>query len=283
MLPRRVGATDDMNEPVDDQCGQIIHRAARDLLVSMAYKGVGFESLTVEESNEMEAALYASAMTMFIANPQETQSIQYLEWIITITELRYPLDTETVLRELLRFLLEFKTDDDPVSAEIETHFRNKVIKLRASSVDVKKRKNEKYWVGMIFKDAGTQSLGLIVGRDKMFKADEGLATRAGIDGLSGGRGQPCYTVLGVGGISRYVPEENIVPLRSLPISSEHEHNSAWDVVLTLMQHGMPVIERTFTRVEVDEELGRVWFVPAASTAEEYPEDTTLGEEYMWEA
>ncbi|QRV90548.1 F-box only protein 21 [Ceratobasidium sp. AG-Ba] len=224
----------------------------------------------------LDGALYTSAITLFIAGPQTPGAAQYLEWITAVTKRHYPLDTESVLRMLLQFLSDLRIGDNQIP-EIGTHLRNEITKLRVSSVNVKKRKDKKYWVGMIFKHARSQSLGLIVGWDE---PDMLFVTGTEIDGLYRQHKQAGYKTLGVNGIMIYVPEDNVVPLPSLTGSSEDEQKPAWDRVRALMRHGMSIIERTFTRVEVDEELGRVWFVPAVSTAEEYPEDTALGEEYM---
>jgi hypothetical protein len=77
-----------------------------------------------------------------------------------------------------------------------------------------------------------------------------------------------------------VAEDNVIPLPSLATESEPEHRLSWEVVRALMLVGTCTVEKTFSRVEVDEERGRAWFVPAVNTVEEYPEDTDLGRAYM---
>ncbi|QRV75808.1 transglutaminase-like protein [Ceratobasidium sp. AG-Ba] len=290
----------------------IIRRAASDLLAYVT-------SIDVEppevQANNVEGALYASAMTLFIAGPQTPEAINYIDWIISVTKRHHLLDTETVLRMLQQFLSDVRIENNQIP-EIGTRLRYEIAKMRVSRVDVKKRNNKKYWVGMIFRHARSQTLGLIIGWDEAdARLVAGIETDAeynhAINAPSALRSESvlliymniryeaydCFQALAADGIMRCelfvysefeisvplqidVAEENVVPLPPSTGLSEHEQNTTWDIVRALMQHRAPIIERTFMRVEVDEELGRARFVPAASTAEEYPEDTALGDEYL---
>ncbi|QRW04735.1 hemimethylated DNA-binding domain protein [Ceratobasidium sp. AG-Ba] len=121
---------------------------------------------------------------------------------------------------------------------------------------------------------------VILGWDEICYAEEDQIIGAGVDSLPRGRGQPFCGVIGADRTLKYGAEDDMVQLPSLGSSSESEQKLNWDVVRTLLSTRFSPIERGFGRVEVDEERGRVWFVPAASMAEAYPEDTALGMEYM---
>ncbi|QRV90554.1 hemimethylated DNA-binding domain protein [Ceratobasidium sp. AG-Ba] len=232
------------------------------------------------QRKNLGGALYASAMTLLIANPDAPHAAWHLESVLNIIRQHHLLDEEPILGTLLRFLPYTRVDGKPIP-EIHTLLRNEITRLRTSSTaDVKKRRKEKYWVGMIFKHTWLDVLGLIIGWDEACKADEEVIIAAEIDELPRGRGQPFYKVLDTDGNLTYLAEDQMVQPPSLIAVFEREQTAAWDIVRALMQHRMSIIEPVFTRVEVSEELGRIWFVPSASAAEEYPDDTALGEEYM---
>ncbi|KAG9086376.1 hypothetical protein FRC06_003119 [Ceratobasidium sp. 370] len=223
------------------------------------------------------AALYASAMTFVIARPQAADAARFVSGVVSVVKEQFPLDAEPVLSQLLTIF-----DRDPGRAG-GMHLRNSIVRLRDASVDVKTRTREgvpRWWVGMVFRHAKFRYVGVILGWDEVCAAGEEWILEAGVDRLPRGRNQPFYTVSAEDGSSRYVAEENVVPLPSLATETEAEQRVTWFTVRALMLTGTWTIEQTFSRVEVDEKLGRGWFVPAVNTANEYPEDTALGQAYM---
>ncbi|QRV90550.1 hemimethylated DNA-binding domain protein [Ceratobasidium sp. AG-Ba] len=253
---------------------QMVWRAAKELLFSVTELDI--QSPTDVQTENSSRVLYASAMTLFLVNPLTPKAPEYLRLVIVAIVHYYPFDAEPILTMLLQFLSGIKTEDSQIPKMV-THIRNEITKLQVSNVVVKKRKKAKYWVGMIFRNVWLDELGLIIGWDEVCKTDGRTVIAApGIDMLPRGRRQPFYKVLGPNGTSRYLAEEQMAPLPSLM----RERHTPWDIAGAFMQHRMAVVEPAFARVEVNEELGRVWFVPSASTAEEYPDDTALGEEYM---
>jgi hypothetical protein len=72
----------------------------------------------------------------------------------------------------------------------------------------------------------------------------------------------------------------VIPLPTPATATDEEHRLSWDTVRVLMVAGTWTVEQTFSRVEVNEELGRAWFVPGANTALEYPEDMDMGRAYI---
>ncbi|QRV90547.1 hemimethylated DNA-binding domain protein [Ceratobasidium sp. AG-Ba] len=255
---------------------EMVLRAANNVLHSVTR--IQHQPTTHIQTETRAAALYASAMTFLVGRPQAADAARFVGGVVSVIKEQFPLDTEPVLSRLLEFVSD--SNVGVTNPEIGMHLRNSIARLRDPSVEVKKRKNEKYWIGMIFRHAKFNYVGVILGWDEVCKAEERWMIEAGVDALPRGRGQPFYTVLAKDGSSRYVAEENVVQLPSLATSWEPEQNLNWDVVRALTLIGTSTIEQTFSRVEVDEELGRAWFVPAVSTAEEFPDDTALGVEYM---
>ncbi|KAG9119813.1 hypothetical protein FRC07_004968 [Ceratobasidium sp. 392] len=221
------------------------------------------------------AALYASAMTFLVARPQAADATRFIAGVISVVKEQFPLDADTVLERLSSLIF----NQEPARA-VGIHLRNALGMLRSAPVNVNKRTKERWWVGMMFRHARYNYVGVILGWDAECAASEEWMREAGVDELPRGRKQPFYNVLAADGSFRYVAEENVIPLPSLATETHPEQKVTWGVVRALMLVGTFAIEQTFSRVEVDEELGRAWFVPAVNTAQEYPDDTPLGQAYM---
>ncbi|KAG8680005.1 hypothetical protein FRC08_016601 [Ceratobasidium sp. 394] len=254
---------------------EMVLRAANNILHSVTR--TQHQPTTHIQGEVRGAALYASAMTFVVARPQAADAARFVAAIVSVVKEQFPLDAQVVLPQLLTIL-----DRDPGRAG-GMHLRNSIAHLRDSSVDVKRRVREgvpRWWVGMVFRHAKFRYVGVILGWDAECAAAEEWILEAGVDRLPRGRSQPFYTVSAADGSSRYVAEENVIPLPSLATETEAEQKVTWDTVRMLMLAGTWTIEQTFSRVEVDEKLGRAWFVPAVNLADEYPEDMTLGQTYM---
>ncbi|KAG8717550.1 hypothetical protein FRC09_014101 [Ceratobasidium sp. 395] len=252
---------------------EMILRAANNILHSVTR--IHMQVNGHAHSDMRNTALYASAMTLLIARPQSADAARFIAPIVSVAKEQFPLDGDTVLPQLLSMIVE-----RDAGRTFAVHFRTALGILRMSDVKVKSRTKERWWVGMVFRHARYNYVGVILGWDSECAATEQWIREAEVDTLPRGRMQPFYNVLAADGSSRYVAEENVVSLPSLATGLEPEQKVTWGVVRALMLVGTSAIEQTFTRVEVNEELGRAWFVPAVNTAEEYPGDTELGAGYM---
>ena len=117
------------------------------------------------------------------------------------------------------------------------------------------RKHPEYLVGTYFKHRRYGYEGLIVGWDPKCENDEAWIQQMRVDSLPRGRSQPFYSVIDVGGGSRYVAEENITPLGLSEFNQVVPHRN-------LLRRAGEFMKRWDPRV------GR--FV--SNIVEEYPED-----------
>ncbi|QRV90555.1 hemimethylated DNA-binding domain protein [Ceratobasidium sp. AG-Ba] len=224
-------------------------------------------------------AHYVVTLMALITRPPTADTADILQAIVELSKFQthYLLDIETVLNKSLDF---FSSEGPSPAPELALHLQHTVTQLRDTRVDVKRRKTEKYWVGMMFKHAKSDYLGVIFGWDAAYN-DQARWVPRDSDTPPRGRNQPFYSTLASDGSGRYVAEEDVIQLpHSRNTLSEAQQRITWDNIRELMMAWTSYIGRMFSRVEVDEESGRAWFVPGKSTAREYPDDTALGEEYM---
>ncbi|KAG8742202.1 hypothetical protein FRC10_001898 [Ceratobasidium sp. 414] len=254
---------------------EMVLRAANNILHSVTR--TQHQPNALVQAEVRGAALYASAMAFVVARPQAADAARFVSGVVSVIKEQFPLDVEPVLAQLLTI---FDRDPDHGGG---VQLRNSIARLHDTSVDVKARAREgvpRWWVGMVFRHAKFRYVGVIMGWDEECAAGEEWILQARVERLPKGRNQPFYTVLAADGSSRYVADENVVPLPSLASETDPEQRVTWGTVRALMLASTWAVEQTFSRVEVDEKLGRAWFVPAVNTANEYPGDTALGQAYM---
>ncbi|QRV75809.1 hemimethylated DNA-binding domain protein [Ceratobasidium sp. AG-Ba] len=224
-------------------------------------------------------ARYVVLLMALITGPPIADTADILQAIVKFFGLQsqYLLDIEAVLNKSLDFISSERPSPAP---ELALHLQHTVTQLMDTRADVNRRKNEKYWVGMMFKHAKIDHLDVIFGWDAAYN-DQAQWLARDSDAPPGGWNQPFYSTLSSNGNGRYVAEEDVIQLpHSRNTLFEAQQRITWDDIRVLMMTRTSYIGRIFSRVEVDEESGRAWFVPGKSMAGEYPGDTALGEEYM---
>ncbi|CAE6512900.1 unnamed protein product [Rhizoctonia solani] len=244
---------------------EMVFRAANNVLHSVTRVQNQMDLSVSPETRA--AALYASATTFLIARPEAADVSRFIGGIMSVVKEYFPLDTEPVLA---RALCQRLTRDPHLSVGFQ--LRHVVDRLKQDFVEVNGRGPVQWWVGLVFRHRKFGYMGLVTGWDKECKADEDWIQAVGVNQLPRGRAQPFYSVVGEDGGTRYVAEENIIPLPTVPKDGGEQDRVTWANVHEFVANATGSIEQTFSRIEVDEEEGRVWFVPSASVAREYPGD-----------
>ncbi|CAE6476624.1 unnamed protein product [Rhizoctonia solani] len=253
----------------------MVFRAANNILHSVTSVRVQ-NTMDLSVSPETRAAaLYASATSFLIARPEAADASRFIGGIMSVVKEYFPLDTEPVLSRALGQLL----TRDPHQS-IGFQLRHVVDRLKQEFIEVNGRGPVQWWVGLVFRHRKFGYMGLVTGWDKECKADEDWIQAVGVNQLPRGRHQPFYSVVGEDGGTRYVAEENIIPLPTVPKDGEEQDRIAWTNIHEFIANSTWTVEQTFSRVEVNEEKGGAWFVPSANLAREYPGDMIMGQAYM---
>ncbi|CAE6415808.1 unnamed protein product [Rhizoctonia solani] len=197
------------------------------------------------------AALYASATTFLIARPEAADASRFIGGIKRVVEEYFPLDAEPILS---RALAQLFTRDPHQSVGFQ--LRRIAERLKENYVEVNGRGSVKWWVGLVFRHIKFGYVGLVTGWNKECKASEEWIEAVGVNQLPRGRHQPFYDVTGEDGETRYVAEENIMPLPVVRPDGELDRVT-WANVHQFVANSTRTIEQTFSRIEVDEKQGRV--------------------------
>ncbi|KAH7345414.1 hypothetical protein B0J17DRAFT_639794 [Rhizoctonia solani] len=252
---------------------EMVFRAANNILHSVTRVQNQMDLSVSPETRA--AALYASATAFLIARPEAADASRFIGGIMSVVKEYFPLDTEPVLSRALGQLL---TRDPHQSVGFQ--LRHSVNRLKQDYTEVNGRGPVQWWVGLVFRHRKFGYMGLVTGWDKECKADEDWIQAVGVNELPRGRHQPFYSVVGEDGGTRYVAEENIVPLPTVPKDGEEQDRITWANIHEFIANSTWTIEQTFSRVEMNEEQGGAWFVPSANLAREYPGDMIMGQAYM---
>ncbi|KAJ1311868.1 hypothetical protein OPQ81_010327 [Rhizoctonia solani] len=257
------------------EAAEMVFRAANNILHSVTRVQ---NQVDLAISPETRAgALYASATTFLLARPEAADASRFIGGIMSVVKEYFPLDTEPVLS---RTLAELLTRDPHQS--IGFQLRHVVARLKQEYIEINGRGEVKWWVGLVFRHAKFGYMGLVTGWDKECNADEDWIQAVGVNQLPRGRHQPFYSVIGEDGGTRYVAEENIIPLPNIPKDGQEPDRVTWANVHEFVTNSTWMIEQTFTRIEVDEERGHAWFVPSANTSRRYPGDVLVGQAHMYD-
>ncbi|KAF8741749.1 Hemimethylated DNA-binding protein YccV like, partial [Rhizoctonia solani] len=233
------------------EASEMVFRAANNILHSVTSVRVQHRMDTLVSSETRAAALYASATTFLIARPEAADASRFIGGIMSVVKEYFPLDTEPVLARALCGLLM----RDPHQS-IGFQLRHVVDRLKQEHIVMKGRGSVQWWVGLVFRHRKFGYIGLVLGWDRECRADEDWVVAVGVDQLPRGRHQPFYSVIGEDGGTRYVAEENIMPLPTAPNEAGEQDRVGWSNVHEFMTNSTWTIEQTFSRVEVNEELGR---------------------------
>ncbi|CUA68580.1 F-box only protein 21 [Mus musculus] [Rhizoctonia solani] len=252
---------------------EMVFRAANNILHSVTRVQNQMDLSVSPETRA--AALYASATTFLVARPEAADASRFIGGIMSVVKEYFPLDTEPVLA---RALCERLTRDPHQSVGFQ--LRHVVDRLKQGFVEVNGRGSVQWWVGLVFRHRKFGYMGLVTGWDKECRAEEDWIQAVGVNELHRGRHQPFYAVLGEDGGTRYVAEENITPLPIISKEGEEHDGVTWSNIHEFVANSTGTIEQTFSRIEVNEEQGRAWFVPSANLAREYPGDMVVGQAYM---
>ncbi|CAE6344516.1 unnamed protein product [Rhizoctonia solani] len=235
------------------EASEMVFRAANNILHSVTSVRVQHQTNLSMSSETRAGALYASATTFLIARPEAADASRFIGGIMSVVKEYFPLDNEPVLaRALCQLLLR-----DPHQS-IGFQLRHVVERLKQDFIEVNGRGPVQWWVGLVFRHRKFGYVGLVLGWDKECRADAEWIEAMGVNQLPRGRDQPFYSVVGEDGGTRYVAEENIIPLPTALNEKGEQDRVGWSNVHEFIINSTWTIEQTFSRVEVNEELGRVW-------------------------
>jgi len=145
------------------------------------------------------------------------------------------------------------------------------------------RRPVRYFSGLLFVHRIFDYVAVILKGDDHCHASNAWIVRFGIDALERGRNQPFYTVCAADGSSRYVAEDNIIPVAQLisekdPEFSIHAGRSPDDILRGLVE-GFPGLGRHFLK-PLEGPSGRIVFVPHRETLLRFPGDAAKAEAYL---
>jgi F-box protein 21 len=139
-------------------------------------------------------------MTFLISRPQAADATRFITGVISVVKEQFPLDTEPVLAQALSHILGQNSHQT-----IGIQLRSAIGRLRGDAIEVKRRTKKgtpRWWVGLVFRHAKFNYVGVVLGWDEECAANEEWVRDAGVDLLPRGRKQPFYTVLAADGSSR---------------------------------------------------------------------------------
>jgi len=219
---------------------------------------------------ELDSSVYA-AFCIFLLPHQVgiAPARGFIQRIMAIVDQHYPMDLTPILQRLIAPAL------GGTARNLLEKYCAGMLEDEESSALVSDRRSVRYFTGLVFVHRIFDYLAVVLDGDDHCHASNSWILRFGIDALERGRNQPFYTVLAEDGSSRYVAEDNIIPIVKLYESTDPEFSAhvgrSGDEVLRSLVLGCPGLGRHFLRPR-EGPHGRVCFIPHADMLARYPED-----------
>jgi len=208
-----------------------------------------------------------------------TPARDFISHIAAIVTQKYPLDIGPILQRKLAPALSGHARE-LLEEECAKFVRDE---REAEPPQPIERRPVRYFAGLVFVHRIFDYIAVILEGDDHCHASNAWILRFGIDTLERGRNQPFYTVCTADGSSRYVAEDNIIPIAQLieekdPDFSAHVGRTGDDILRGLVE-GFPALGRHFLK-PLEGPAGRLVFVPHPEMLIRFPADAAKAEAYL---
>ncbi|GAB7352092.1 hypothetical protein MBLNU459_g2592t1 [Dothideomycetes sp. NU459] len=184
-----------------------------------------------EQEVDADAAFYSFLWSILMFGPNNTRDRQnYVPYLLEHFKQHFPEDIGLIERYLLPMY-----NGHPALHQLIGMIEDHRIADRNARPITSRDENctaVKYRVGQYFRHLRYHYVGIIVGWDSSCRAGEQWISQMGVTDLPRGREQSFYHILAADKSSRYVAEENIIPLSETPSQSlmklAGRHFKRWD-------------------------------------------------------
>ncbi|KAF8310618.1 Transglutaminase-like superfamily-domain-containing protein [Cantharellus anzutake] len=230
----------------------MVFRAGRNILTSAQLHQAALEA------SDLDLSIYAVFCIFLIPSHVGIASAKgFIQQITSIVGQRYPLDVRPILQSVLAPVL---------APPLRLLLENVCTKLVEDDEEYHvptARKPVRYFSGLVYVHRIFDYIAVILEGDDHCHASTSWIVRYGVDSLERGRHQPFYTSAAADGSSRYVAEDNIIPIAHLRNSSYSDHPK----------------RRHFIRPE-EGPHGRLVFLPNKDVLRRFPEDVAKAQHYL---